>query len=142
MSSADAPCGMRTYVLATNHVDTSAALCDYLFSRVEEGDAVHAVNSQLGGDETTAEDVRDGEDALNVVASRLGGFADVQTHQFVRGNRPVEDVLGYAEEVDADELVFGIRKRTPTAKVVFGSTAQKILLRSNRPMAVVPLERV
>ncbi|SFR53806.1 universal stress protein [Halogeometricum limi] len=133
---------MTTYVLATNHVDTSAVLCDYLLPRLSEDDAVHAVNSHPGGDDTTSEDVRDGEDALNVVTSRLGGFATVETHQFVRGNEVVEDVLGYVEDVDADELVLGIRKRNPTSKVVFGSTAQKLLLNSNVPMAVVPLEQV
>jgi nucleotide-binding universal stress UspA family protein len=66
----------------------------------------------------------------------------VETHQFVRGNDAAADILDYAEEVDADEILLGIRKRNPTAKVVFGSTAQKILLNSNRPMAVVPLERM
>lgn len=133
---------MTTYVLATNHVDTSAALCDYLHSRVDEGDAVHGVNSLPGGDDTSSEEVRNGEDALNVVSSRLGGFTEVETHQFVRGNDAATDVLDYADEIDADEIVIGIRKRNPTAKIVFGSTAQRILLNSNRPMAVVPLERV
>jgi nucleotide-binding universal stress UspA family protein len=133
---------MTTYVLATNHVDTSAVLCDYLQSRLAADDTVHAVNSLVGGSETSSEDVLDGEEALNVVSSRLGGVTEVETHQFVRGNDPDEDVLSYAEEVDADELVIGIRKRNPTSKVVFGSTAQSILLNANVPMAVVPLERV
>jgi nucleotide-binding universal stress UspA family protein len=85
---------------------------------------------------------RDGEEALTVVSSRLGGFATVETHQFVRGNDPYEDVLEQAEDIDADEIVIGIRKRNPTAKVVFGSTTQRILLHSNRPIAVVPLVEV
>ncbi|WP_049986882.1 universal stress protein [Halobellus rufus] len=133
---------MTTYVLATNHVDTSARLCDYLVERVSASDEIHAVNSQRGGDETDADDIRDGEEALNVVSSRLGGIATVETHQFVRGNDPYEDVLEQAETVDADEIAIGIRKRNPTAKVVFGSTAQRILLHANRPMIVVPLEDV
>jgi len=133
---------MTTYVLATNHVDTSAQLCDYLVDRVSTSDEIHAVNSHRGGDETDSQDIRDGEEALTVVSSRLGGFATVETHQFVRGNDPYEDVLEQAEDVDADEIVMGIRKRNPTAKVVFGSTAQRILLHSNRPIAVVPLVEV
>ncbi len=133
---------MATFVLGTNSVDYSAKLCDYLADRLEPDDVVHAVNSQVGGDDTTSEDVRDGEDALNVVASRLGGLADVETHQYVRGNSPSEDLLQCAESYDADELVIGIRKRNPTAKIVFGSVAQRVLLKSNLPIAVVPMEMV
>jgi len=130
---------VTTYVLATDTVETSAALCDYLDGRIAEGDAVHAVNSLRGGDDTSSTDVRDGEDACNAVRSRLGATATVETHQFVRGNDPQEDVLDHADAVDADEVVFGVRERSPAGKVLFGSTAQAILLRSSRPMAVVPL---
>ncbi|WP_049894075.1 universal stress protein [Halogranum rubrum] len=133
---------MTTFVLATNSVHTSALLCDYLDDRLQAGDTVYAVNSQRGGDDTSAAEVRDGEDALNAVTARLSGVADVETHQFVRENSPAEDVVGYAEEVDADELVIGVRKRNPTSKVVFGSVAQDILLTANRPMVVVPQEDV
>ncbi|MFC4357206.1 universal stress protein [Halobium salinum] len=133
---------MSTFVLATNSVHTSATLCDYLESRLASDDVVYAVNSQRGGDETGADDVRDGEDALNAVRARLGGVATVETEQLVRGNDPAEDVLQYVEEVDADELVVGVRKRNPTAKVVFGSVAQDILLNANVPMRVVPREEV
>lgn len=133
---------MTTYVLGTNSVERSAKLCDYLVARLEDGDVVHAVNSHVGGDRTDGEATRDGNDALNVVQSRLGAFCTVETHQFVRGNDPATDLIQCAENVDADELVIGIRKRNPTAKIVFGSTAQDVLLNSNVPMAVVPLETV
>jgi nucleotide-binding universal stress UspA family protein len=131
---------MTTFVLATNSVHTSATLCDYLEPHLDPDDAVHAVNSQHGGDETSAADVRDGEDALNAVRARLSAVANVETEQLVRGNDPAEDVLEYVEEVDADELVIGVRKRNPTAKVVFGSVARSILLNADVPMRVVPRE--
>ncbi|MFC6872845.1 MULTISPECIES: universal stress protein [Halobellus] len=133
---------MTTYVLATNHVDTSARVCDYLVDRVSRSDTVHAVNSLPGGDDTDSQDVRDGEEALTVVSSRLGALTTVETHQFVRGKDPYEDILAKADDVDADELVIGIRKRNPTAKVVFGSTAQRTLLHSDRPIVVIPLEEI
>ncbi|QZP39143.1 universal stress protein [Halobaculum magnesiiphilum] len=135
---------MMLYVLATNSVRTSEVLCEYLRDRLAPGDAVHAVNSQRGGDRTDSVEIRDGENALAAVEDALGGVADVtvETHQFVRGNPPAEDVLAYADDVDADEFVIGIRDRSPTAKVVFGSVAQDILLGSNLPMRVVPREQV
>ncbi|ELK55176.1 universal stress protein [Haloferax volcanii] len=133
---------MATYVIGTNSVHTSAEVCDYLSRRIDAGDVVHVVNSHPGGDDTDSEDVRDGEDALNVVVSRLGDLVDVETHQYIRGNDAADDVLQCADEHDADEIVIGIRKRNPTSKIVFGSTAQDVLLHSNIPMAVVPLEKV
>ncbi len=129
---------MSTFLVPTNSVHVSATLCDYLIDRVGTDDTVHAINSQVGSDDTTADDVRDGEDALNAVQSRLGAKTTVETHQFIRGNDPATDVLSYAEEIDADEIVIGLRKRNPTGKLLFGSVAQRILLNADRPMAVVP----
>ena len=118
---------------------TTATLCDYLGTRVGTGDTVVVVNSLQGGDDTSSEDVRDGADALNAASSRLSEQCTVETHQYIRSNTPDEDLLQAVEAVDADDLVIGIRKRNPTSKVVFGSTAQDILLHSSVPMAVVPL---
>jgi nucleotide-binding universal stress UspA family protein len=133
---------MTTYVVGTNSVHTTATLCDYLGTRVGAGDTVVVINSHRGGDDTSAEAVRDGEDALTAAYSRLSEQCTVETHQYVRSNEPQEDLLQAVEEFEADELVIGIRKRSPTAKVVFGSTAQKILLNSPVPIAVVPLTDV
>jgi nucleotide-binding universal stress UspA family protein len=133
---------MAKYVVGTDSVHTSAELCDYLDDHVTEADTIYAINSLRGGDQTDSDDVRDGEDALNAIDSRLGTQATVETHQLVRGNKPAEDLLTFADETDADEFVIGVRKRNPTAKVVFGSNAQDILLHSNRPVRVVPLVEV
>ncbi|MFB6108448.1 MAG: universal stress protein [Haloplanus sp.] len=131
---------MATYVLGTDDVNASSSLCDYLSGRLTDADVVHAVNSLPGGDRTDSTDVRDGEDAVNVVRSRLGALTTVETHQFVRGNEPHEDLLAHAAAVDADELVVGVRKRSPAADVVFGSTTRAVLLHADRPVVVVPLD--
>ena len=133
---------MTVYVVATDHVDASARLCDYLIDRIGGDDVIHAVNSLPGEDAIDTRDVRDGEEALNVIFSRLGGFTTVETRQFVRGNEPHEDLFRLAEEVEADELVVGIRQRSRTSKVIFGSTAQRVLRESDRPVVAVPLSTV
>jgi nucleotide-binding universal stress UspA family protein len=135
---------MTTFVVGADTVHASASLCDYLDGRVGDGDVVHAVNSLPGGDDTGAADVRDGEDALNAVTSRLSAVpgVTVEGHQFVRGNEAHEDLLACAGDVGADELVVGIRKRNPTAKVVFGSVARSVLLNTDRPVVAVPLTEV
>jgi len=131
---------MTTFLLATGSVDASAVLCDYLADRLDADDVVHAVNSQVGGDGTDAEAVRDGEAALNVASVRLTALADVETHQFVRGNEPHVDVFECAADVDADEILLALRRRSPTGKLLFGSVAQKVLLNADRPVVSVPLE--
>ncbi|AFK20237.2 universal stress protein [Haloferax mediterranei ATCC 33500] len=133
---------MATYVMGTDSVHTSAEVCDYLSQRIETDDVIHVVNSHQGGDHTDSDDVRDGEDAMNVVGSRLGDTVTIETHQYIRGNDPADDILQCAKEQNADEIVIGVRKRNPTSKIVFGSTAQDVLLNSNIPMAVVPLAKV
>ncbi|TQR22167.1 hypothetical protein C9J85_05630 [Haloferax sp. wsp5] len=54
-----------------------------------------------------------------------------------------DEIARFAEnEIKPVATEYGIRKRNPTSKIVFGSTAQDVLLHSNIPMAVVPLETV
>lgn len=130
---------MTTFVLGTASTRTSAALCDYLDGRVDDDDVVHAVNSLPGGDRTETETIRDGEDALNVVSVRLAG-PTVETHQFVRGNDPAEDLFACAADVDADELVIGVGRRDSTAELAVGTTAREVLPHATVPVVVVPLE--
>ena len=131
---------MTTFVVATNSVHTSAAICDYLVDRVEAEDTVHAINSHLDEESVTDDELRDGKDALNGIYSRLGAMTTVETHQFVRGNVPAEDILSFTEAIDADEIVIGVRKPTSTSKVAIGSVTEQVLLHSDRPMAVIPRE--
>lgn len=128
------------YLVATDATETSELLADYLADRVDADDEIYAVNSQVGGDETTSDEIREGEAALETLAEALPKSVLVETHQFVRGNQPEEDVVAHADEVGADELVFTVRDRSPAGKAIFGSTAQRLLLSSDRPMRVIPRE--
>ncbi|MFC7175990.1 universal stress protein [Halosegnis marinus] len=128
---------MTTFLIGTDSVETSETLVPYVKGRLTDGDTVYAVNSLFGGDDTSDEDVAAGEEALRVLADELGA----DTHQLIRGNSPQEDMLEFARDHDADELVIGIRKRSPTGKMLFGSTAQDLLLDTDRPVATVPLTK-
>lgn len=55
----------------------------------------------------------------------------------VRGKDPVNDVLDVADEVEADLIVIGIRRRTPVGKLVLGSNSQSILLEASIPVLAV-----
>jgi nucleotide-binding universal stress UspA family protein len=126
---------MTTFLAGTDSVETSEKLLAYLEERVEDGDKVYAVNSLRGGDQTSDADVLAGTEALDVFEDALGAEA----HQLVRGNSPQEDMMSFAADHGVDELVIGIRKRSPTGKMLFGSTAQDLLLETDRPVVTVPL---
>jgi nucleotide-binding universal stress UspA family protein len=127
---------MTTFLVGTDSVETSERLVEYLVGRVGDADTVVAVNSLRGGDGTSDADVLAGREALETMEE---GLVNVDSHQLVRGNSPQEDVLEYAEKFDADEILIGIRKRSPTGKLMFGSTAQDLLLSTERPVVCVPL---
>jgi nucleotide-binding universal stress UspA family protein len=129
---------MARLLVGTDGPETSARLLDYLEDALAEGDEVYLVSSEPGGDETTTDEMAEAEEALDLLAEGLGG-AVVERHQYVRGNEPVEDLLAAAEEFDVDEYVIGVRKRSPVGKMMFGSTAQNLLLEADRPVRCVPL---
>lgn len=129
---------MTRLVVGTDSVETSERLVAYLESTLESGDEVVAINSLVGGDETTQDELDDGETALEALVDGIEGYV-TEDHQYVRGNEPVEDLLEVADDVGADEYVIGIRKRSPVGKVVFGSTAQNMLLEADRTVRCVPL---
>ena len=54
------------------------------------------------------------------------------------GRRPADTILGISDEIGADLLVIGLRRRSPVGKLVTGSTAQALLPSSNVPVVAVP----
>jgi nucleotide-binding universal stress UspA family protein len=48
-----------------------------------------------------------------------------------------EDLLTIAEEVGAELVVIGLRRRTPVGKLILGSNAQRILLDAHCPVLAV-----
>jgi nucleotide-binding universal stress UspA family protein len=46
-------------------------------------------------------------------------------------------IVSVADDIGADLLIIGGRKRTPTGKAVFGSTAQQVMLNADIPVTYV-----
>lgn len=96
------------------------------------------VNSSRGGRDFDAPEARRFEDQLAVGLGQLDeGGVEHEVRQLVRGNEPGEDLIEVANEVNADFIVIGLRRRTPVGKLILGSNAQRILLGASCPVLAV-----
>jgi nucleotide-binding universal stress UspA family protein len=96
------------------------------------------VNSHRGGRDFDREDALETEGQLQEVRDQLGeSGVDNEIRQLVRGMDPAEDLINVAEEVGAEFIVIGLRRRTPVGKLILGSNAQRVLLDATCPVLAV-----
>ena len=131
---------MRIVVGYTPSPEGVAAL-DFATSHAKlTGAALTVLNTGKNGDYSdpvyaSAEDI----DAIEAGLAREG--IEYEVRRPVDGLSASDSILGTAEEISADLLVIGIRKRSAVGKLITGSTAQAVLLGSNVPVVAVPAER-
>jgi nucleotide-binding universal stress UspA family protein len=100
--------------------------------------SVAVVTSMFKGTEDLQEKIRKAEERLaysRTVFDAQGIPCD--THLLIRGLGPGEDVVQFAEEHQIDEIIIGIRRRSKVGKLVFGSTAQYVILNAGCPVVTV-----
>lgn len=96
------------------------------------------VNSHTGGREFDREDAVKSESQLEEVRSQLKqAGVEHEVRQLVRGLDPAEDLIKVAEEVAAEFIIIGLRRRTPVGKLILGSNAQRVLLDAPCPVLAV-----
>jgi nucleotide-binding universal stress UspA family protein len=96
------------------------------------------INSHRGGREFDREDAIESEAELDEVRSELDkAGVEHEVRQLVRGLDPAEDLISVAEELDAELIVIGLRRRSPVGKLILGSNAQRVLLDAACPVLAV-----
>ncbi|MFO7910766.1 MAG: universal stress protein [Desulfotignum sp.] len=60
-----------------------------------------------------------------------------ETHLLVRGMEPGEDIVNFAREQGVDEIIIGVKSRSKVGKLIFGSTAQAVILQAHCPVVTV-----
>jgi nucleotide-binding universal stress UspA family protein len=96
------------------------------------------INSNRGGKDLDAEDAARYEAELDEVRRQLDAAGvPHEVRQLVRGMEPAEDLIAVAEEIGAEVIVIGLRRRTPVGKLILGSNAQRILLDAPCPVLAV-----
>jgi nucleotide-binding universal stress UspA family protein len=60
-----------------------------------------------------------------------------ETHLLIKGQDPGADIVEFANEHNADEIIIGTEKKTLVEKFLLGSVAQSVILHARCPVLVV-----
>ncbi len=126
-------------VVAVDHSERTKRVVEFAIEEAKlRNEKVLFVHSLFGGDKTTAEEIEKAENLLDEVA-RLADDAGVECekHLLVRGKEPGDDIVAFANEVNASLIVIGVRKRRPAGKLLFGSVAQYVILHAKQPVICI-----
>jgi len=99
---------------------------------------VHIVTSMVGGADVPRKEFERAEKKLEYAESL---FKDkkipCKTHLLIRGLGAGEDLVQLAQDINIDEIVIGIKRRSKVGKLFFGSTAQYIILHATCPVLTI-----
>jgi len=97
------------------------------------------VHSMVGGPEVPRKDFENSENNLEYEKNLLlDKKIPCKSIFSVRGLEAGEDLVQLADEHKVDEIIIGIRRRSKVGKLIFGSTAQYVVL--NAPCPVVSVK--
>ena len=96
------------------------------------------VSSMTKGTESEKDDIERAELDLEFEKKAcLDEGIECVTHLLIRGLSAGEDLVQFAEEENADEIIIGIKRRSKVEKLVFGSTAPFVILKAHCPVVTV-----
>jgi nucleotide-binding universal stress UspA family protein len=97
---------------------------------------LHVVNTSRG--DALIDSRFASEDALAAVRAKLDQSGVVyEIAQQLGRHEASEELIEIADRVKASLLVIGLRRRTPTGKLITGSQAQRVLLDAHCPVLAV-----
>jgi nucleotide-binding universal stress UspA family protein len=96
------------------------------------------MTSLLQSHELGKDDIEEAESKLDnlEMSFKLEKIA-CETHASVSHLSAGEDLVQFAKDHKIDEIVIGVRKRSKVGKLVFGSTAQYVILEAPCPVVTV-----
>ena len=99
---------------------------------------VDVVTSLEEGTESDIQDISAAEKGLEKVKQYFEKEKiSCRTHLMIRGVTPGEDLVSFAKENKTDEIIIGVKKRSKVGKLLFGSTAQYVILEADCPVVTV-----
>jgi len=126
-------------VAALDYSERTERVVDFAVKEAKlRGDKLLFIHSLPGGDKTTEKEIERGERLLESAAKKAEeAGVDNEIHPLVRGEKPGDDIVDFAGEVNASLIVIGVRKRRPAGKLLFGSVAQHVILHAEQPVVCV-----
>lgn len=99
---------------------------------------VLVITSLPGGERTTKEQIVEAEEHLEQARKFLNdkGIGN-EIHLLVRSKTPGEDIVSFAAEKNCEEIIIGVKSRSKVGKILFGSTAQFVILKASCPVVSV-----
>jgi len=99
---------------------------------------IFIVTSLPGGDKTDQKKIIETEKNLEQAKAYVdkAGIKN-KTHLLIRGMDAGEDLVSFAEENSIDEIIIGVKSRSKVGKLLFGSTAQIVILQAPCPVMTV-----
>jgi nucleotide-binding universal stress UspA family protein len=129
----------RGMTIVVGYVPTpegEAALTAAVIEARRRAEPLHVLNTARGDSLVDSRFLSD--DAVESLRRRLDEAGVVyEIDQKVRGHEASEELVEAADRVKASLIVIGLRRRTPTGKLITGSQAQRILLDANCPVLAV-----
>jgi nucleotide-binding universal stress UspA family protein len=102
------------------------------------GADVEVVTSMMRGGEGQREEIQNAEGGLGYAEELFKEHGiGCSTHLLIRGLSPGEDIVQFAEEKKADEIIIGVKRRSKVSKILMGSTAQYVILKAPCPVVTV-----
>ena len=99
------------------------------------GALVYVVTSMEGGAKEEWKDIQAVEDSLQWAKDfLLQEHIQCETLQLARGLSPGEDIVKFSGDNAIDVIFLGIEKKSRARKILLGSTAQYIILKSHCPV--------
>lgn len=99
---------------------------------------VQLITSLPGGEKTTKKMITEAEEILAEAGKKLDEEnIPYATHLLIRNNSPGEDVVSFARDNAIDEIIIGVKSRSKVGKILFGQTAQHIILKAPCPVVSV-----
>jgi nucleotide-binding universal stress UspA family protein len=100
---------------------------------------IYILTSLFGGTGERAKDIFEARSNLeDAVKSVEKDGIPCEEHLLIRGMDPGEDIVQFAKDHSADEIIIGIIKKSRVQKILMGSNAQYVILHS--PCAVVAVK--